>query len=636
MNIKNFVSVLLLFITFNSFSQDNLFSFLTIDPELKENANAVIRSHDIVIELHSYDNMTIKIKRAITIYNKNGLRHLNPYLYYDPEIRVKSINAFVYNSFGNEIKKFKKKDFKDYSNSGNDLFSDNRVLALDYTPISYPFTFVFETETQTNSTAFFPRWYPVQGYFISAENSSFKIINHENVPLDIKKFNLDGDGIENLSNGNIIHFKAKNLKAYKWESMSPAFNKFAPVVKFAPRKFRLVDVDGHAENWNDFGKWNYDVLLKGRNDLPESAKLEIADLVQGIKDPIEKAKIIYQYVQDKTRYISIQLGVGGWQPMLASKVDEVSYGDCKALTNYTKALMDSQGISSYYSIVVRNQDLEDIESEFVAMQGNHVFLKIPNDDEPFWLECTSQKVPFGHIANSTDDRDVLVITPEGGRIEHTKVYTSQESYLKTTADVSINDQGGILAKVTSKSGGVQYDDRLRSIVDSDQKDRDTHYKDYWSHINGLSLDKIKIDNNRDRIEITEEIDLKAPTYTTSIGEKLLISPNMFNRFTSLPPRYSTRKLPFVIQRGFYDEDEYIINLTNNLSFETLIQDKEIKTQFGIYKVAMEKLSDTKIRYKRSLEIFKGDYQKEDYNTYRSFMRKVAKADKASFVLNKIN
>ncbi len=636
MNIKNFMSVLLLFITFNIFSQDDLYSSLTIAPELKENANAIIRNHDIIIELHSYANMTVKAKRVITIFNKNGLKHLDSYIYYDPEIKVKSISALVYNAFGKEIKKFKRKDFKDYSASGSNLYSDNRVLALDYTPIDYPFTFVFETEIQTNSTAFIPRWYPVEGYFISAENSSYKVINHQNVNLDVKEYNIDIEGIENLSNGNTIYFEAKNLSAFKWESLSPAFNKFAPIVRVAPQKFRLIDVDGYAENWNDFGKWNYDNLLIGRNDLPESAKTEVANLVQGIDNPIEKAKIIYQYVQDKTRYISIQLGVGGWQPMLASKVDEVSYGDCKALTNYTKALMESQGIIAYYTVVYGDNDVRDIESEFVGMQGNHVILNLPNEGNSIWLECTSQKVPFGHIVNFTDDRDVLVITPEGGRIEHTKVYTSKENYLKSKATVVLNENGGFNAEVNLKSGGSQYDDRLDRVVDSDHKDRVTYYQKYWSYINGSSLDSIEINNDKDQIEITEKIIIKSPSYAVSAGDKFLVMPNMFNRFTNIPPRYSERKLPFVIQRGFYDEDEYILNIPEGFTIDALMEDKEITSQFGVYKVEFEKLSETQIKYKRSLEIVKGNYEKEDYNAYRSFRRKIAKADKSSFVLNKIN
>jgi len=636
MNFKNSVIILFIFTSLLTYSQEESYTAFTIAPELKKNANAVIRNHDIVIDLHSYSNMTIRSKRVVTILNKNGLTHLDSYIYYDPEIRIKSISAKVYDAFGKELKKIKRKDFKDYSASGSNLFSDNRVLALDYTPIEYPFTFVFETETQTNSTAFYPRWYPVENYFLSTENSSYKIINHESIALDVKGFNLETEGIENVSSGNLIHYKAKNLQALKWESMSPAFKKVAPLIMVAPEKFRLVNVDGHAKSWSDFGKWNFNNLIKHRNAIPASTLAEINTLVKAVEDPIEKAKLIYQYVQDKTRYISVQLGVGGWQPMLASKVDEVSYGDCKALTNYTMALLQSQDITAYYTVLWGDNNLRDIESDFVGMQGNHVILNIPNGESSIWLECTSQKVPFGHIANFTDDRDVLVITPEGGRIEHTRVYTSQENYLKAKAVVRMDENGGFNGDIILKSGGSQYDDRLKRIIDIDQKDKTKYYNNYWSYINGFSINTIEIDNNRDAIEITEKLSIKTPSYAVSAGDKFLVAPNVFNRYTNLPPRYSNRKLPFVIERGFYDQDEYEIQLPEGFSIESLPENKEIETKFGVYKMSLEKINDSQIIYKRSLEINKGNYQKEDYKAYRSFRRKLAKADKTSFVLNKTN
>ena len=64
---------------------------------------------------------------------------------------------------------------------------------------------------------------------------------------------------------------------------------------------------------------------------------------------IGKAKKIYQYVQDNTRYISVQVGIGGMQPITAKEVDLVKYGDCKGLTNYTKSLLDIVGVKSNYT-----------------------------------------------------------------------------------------------------------------------------------------------------------------------------------------------------------------------------------------------------------------------------------------------
>ena len=111
-------------------------------------------------------------------------------------------------------------------------------------------------------------------------------------------------------------------------------------------EYALKGVKGRAKNWKEFGKWRYDYLKNGNDQLSESIISEIQDLVKGIESPIDRAKKVYQYVQNKTRYISIQEDIGGWVPIPALEVHKSGYGDCKGLTNYTKALMDAANVKS--------------------------------------------------------------------------------------------------------------------------------------------------------------------------------------------------------------------------------------------------------------------------------------------------
>ena len=132
-------------------------------------------------------------------------------------------------------------------------------------------------------------------------------------------------------------------------------------------------------------------LIKGRDIIDEATKLKVLDLVKDATSSLEKAKIVYQFMQNKTRYISVQVGIGGWEPIAADKVDKVGYGDCKGLTNYTKALLDVVGVTSYYTVVYA-QEKRDLDTNFASIQGNHVILNIPRKKKDIWLECTSQTI----------------------------------------------------------------------------------------------------------------------------------------------------------------------------------------------------------------------------------------------------
>lgn len=615
--------------------QSKYYQASTIPLSLKKEANAVIRFSEMKIELESQNLMNVKGKRIVAVLNKLGNNDLGVYLYYDDNVKIKNIKAVIFDAFGNEIKTIKQKHFKDVSAvSGGTLYSDSRVLYLEYTPVSFPFTVAYEYEYETSNTAFIPTWSPLEGFRVSTELSTIAITDPTGLGLRAKEKNFpDFPGIENQSTEETITYTAKNLQAVEYEEFSPSLRSYKPQVLFAISKLHLEGVDGEVYNWADMGKWQYDNLLVGTDELPEDTVNKMKALTADLKDPLEKAKVVYQYMQENTRYISVQVGIGGWRPIKAEIVDEVKYGDCKGLTNYTRALLKAVGVKSYYAVVYAGSDKRGMEENFASMQGNHVILNIPSDNGDVWLECTSQIHPFGFLGDFTDNRDVLVVTDEGGVIKRTHAYKDDSNHQQINAEYKLDETGSISGEVLIKTSGIQYDQHF--VINDYSKDEiEEHYKSYWSNINNLNIESFNLENEKSNIKFIEKIQISATKYASLAGERMIFAPNAFNKLSNIPNRYRNRKMPLEIDRGFFDEDEFSVHLPEGYEIEAMAESKSIENEFGIYKVDLIKNGDNSIKLKRSLIIHEGKYSKEKYAAFREFLMNINKHDNAKIVLIK--
>ena len=624
----------LTFLLFNVliYAQDVDFSTLSIPENLKEDANSVVRFENLAIEIKSQREMIISYQTAVTIYNDLGDEHANLTIYYDKRRTINNVKATVYDSKGAVVKKIKKSDFKDYSAfDGISLFNDNRLIHYNHIPISYPYTIYFEYEINTSNTAFIPDWMLNGSYSQSVKSAKFSLKYPSDIVLFKAEENFKDFEITKEEKPGFLSYEIKDFAALKREPHTPALYDFLPTVKFGLSKFNLEGVDGEALNWKEFGKWYYDNLIQNTLELPEDTKQKIKRLTANASDPVEKAKIVYEYVQSKVRYISVQVGIGGFKPMLASDVDKLGYGDCKALTNYTAALLKEVGVASYHTLIFGGQK-RSLNKTIASPQGNHMILYVPIANQDIWLECTSQKDPFTEIGSFTDDRDALVLSPDGGVIKHTKIYKTEDNLQTTKGNFTIDSNGNITADVAIESTGTQYDDNLLSNDGKNQKELDIIFKKYLSNINNIKFSKIEVFNNKEAFKFEEKLAFTATNYGVLNGTQLLIPINAFNNGSEAPARIRDRKLPFEISMNFLDMDEVKIVLPTQLKIEYLPEKVALNTKFGTYSIELIKIEEHTYLYTRKLKIVSGNYQKEDYEPYRNFRKEIAKHDNSKIIL----
>jgi Domain of Unknown Function with PDB structure (DUF3857) len=628
-------TLLIIFLFFNSSDAQNAeYPIFTIADSLKQNANAVVRLNQVDINISSQRDMNIKTKRVISILNEKGLGSIEAVEHYDKSSSIRDVDAKVYNAFGKEIKRLRRKDFKDQAAvDGVSIFSDSRLVYLDYTPTEYPFTIVYESEIYSSNTAFIPNWSPLGDYYVSVEKSILTVNYLADLGFKKKEFNFQNYKIKKTIDSTIqLSYLAENILAQKVEDMSPR-NSIFPKVMMALESFHLEGVDGSAKTWKEYGKWYYDKILSGTIDLSEETKAKIKSLVGNEIDPIKKAKIIYDFVQQKSRYVSIQVGIGGWKPMLAKDVDRLGYGDCKALTNYTKALLNVVDVSSCNTVLYGDRNKRNIESDFVSMQGNHMILSIPNGDDYVWLECTSQEDPFGYQGTFTDDREVLVIKPNGGEIVHTKIYNEIDNSQLTKGNYSILENGELRGALSIVSEGSQYSNKF-SLEKMSPDDKEKHYKDYFNNINNLIINKNTFLNNKEKVSFTEKIELIAQEYGAISANRMIFVVNAFNKLGSNIKKIRNRKSAFEIQRGYSDNDEIAINLPYGYIVEAIPSNLELNSKFGEYKTEFIKKDEKTITYKRTNLIKKGLYSNKEYEDYRIYIEQISKNDNAKIILIK--
>lgn len=259
------------------------------------------------------------------------------------------------------------------------------------------------------------------------------------------------------------------------------------------------------------------------------------------------------------------------------------------------------------------------------MQGNHVILALPLEEQMTWLECTSQEVPFGYLGDFTDDRDVLVITENGGELKQTKKYGQKDNLEQLRADFQISAGGDVSGDISKSSAGIFYGDQLR-LKHFDPKELNKHYLKKWGRINRLEIEDIVLKNNRDSVVFYEELKISATGYLTSVNNDYLLRPNLFGLTREyIPARYAHRKTPFALERGSMDEIEIHFTLPEGYEVSALPESTRIENEFGSY-TSHFSAEGEQIKYTRTFRINEGTHDAGAYNEFRDFYKDVVRGD----------
>lgn len=626
---KNLFFLLLVLSTGQSYAQN--YAADQVPAQLKVRANATIRDMETVTDMRAVDQVIVSTRKAVTVWNKNGDPKAALFIYYDKSTSIQRIKGQVLDAAGNLIQKITQSNFSDESAvSSGSLFVGYRLKYFQPAINTYPYTVVYEYEVKNKQNLMIPEWYANPYPDESVEKNTYTFISKPNDEIRIKAYNYTGEPVIVKSEKNTSYtWTANNKAAFKQEPYAPDPDNFSTHVKIAAKQFSYYGYKGSYKDWNELGKWVYNDLIKDRQALPETVVQEMKELVKGLDSDKEKAKKIYEYLQKKTRYISVQIGIGGFQPMQATEVQQLSYGDCKALVNYMQSLLKAVDIPSFYCVVNAGNIRKDMDPDFASMeQGNHIILCLPLKTDSVWLECTSTDSPFGFLGDFTDNRTVFACTAEGGKLLRTPDLSTTENLLQRKAELTADKEGNITGQLKTVFSGAQYDNYQNLIGEPYTEQLKLLKRKY--DIDNINFSDFKMTQDKSvQPTATESLKLEIPNYAAKNGNRFYLDLNAFNKIQSVP-ELRTRTLPLYINRGFTDEDELVYQLPEGYVLEARPDDKLISSPFGSYSATI-KIEGRKLSYKRKFVLKNGTYPATQYADFSTFMSNVNSSDRSRLI-----
>lgn len=592
--------------------------------------DATINNHEVFYKIGSNYKVHREEFYNITVHNKDGYDLAVYQDYYDKFKKVTAIEILVFNDQGKKIKKFNKSDVLDIALNKSYEIDDSRLLIKDPEYGAYPFKIEVKVSSTQKGFIGFPTWIPRHTFNLEVVKSKLSI----EAPVDLEIKSRIENQVEFKKEPTILEGKP-HLKYTWWVSDlaaiddDMAYKEFVskqPKVRLAPEKFAYDKIEGDFKSWSAFGDW-FLALNIGRDSLTTETTKFLDQLEK--KDKENLVREIYQYMQDRTRYISIQLGIGGFQTIPSHVVDQKGYGDCKALTNYMKSMLDYLDINSNYILVRAGRDVPDVIQDFPSNQFNHLFLGVPMDQDTIFLECTSQTQPFGYVGSFTDDRNVLWIDKNMSQIVRSPIYGEDFNTQKTTSKVSIDENGNSEMQSSITKSGYFYESfQITEQLSATQLEQYNYttfpYKDF-------SIDNYEvIEPETNGPVYTAEYNLSVKNLARNASSKLLIPMNVLQPIDTYMDVNKYGKFT-EIKRSFAIEDEVELSLPEGAYIQVKPENVEFSNDYGSYEITLTQ-NEEMILIKRAIKIYKGRYEGEDFTGFYNFFKQIKSSDRKKIVV----
>ncbi|ADV82221.1 transglutaminase domain-containing protein [Terriglobus saanensis SP1PR4] len=401
--------------------------------------------------------------------------------------------------------------------------------------------------------------------------------------------------------------------------------------------------------WNGIGAW-YAELAAGRNLPNDAITKQAQSLVQGKTDFAERAQAIGEYVQQRIRYVAVEIGVGGQQPHAAGDTFSHQYGDCKDKATLVSAMMNAVGMRATWLMVDSRRGVIAPEAPSIAANHMIVAIDIPKGYEsPLFqstvtlkngkryliFDPTSEKTPFGQLESGLQGSYGLLMEGKESEAILLPVLKPGANQVNRKASFTLSSDGDLKGHVSEERSGdiAGYRRHIYSEWNSNQQSQFLHgmlARDFTS----FEVAEVKVSNVED-LQKTLSIcyGLEATHFARVTGPLLMVRPRVL--FTDgMRVDRKARFSPIDLNETRRVHDEYDIALPSGYAVEEMPEPVKLDLGFAKYE-SSSSVKDGKLHYSRTYEVREVTLPAERYDEVRKLAGVIEADEQSNAILKRI-
>ncbi|MBN2613773.1 MAG: DUF3857 domain-containing transglutaminase family protein [Bacteroidales bacterium] len=612
MRLKLPFALIFILVTVSSFSQDWDCEVIRYEVNCEVSRNSLEEEYHVLLQIN----------------NRAGEKYTRVVIPFSGKNKIAGLYAHIEDAEGITVRKLKSSDIKERSAiSEMSLYEDDFIKWFELKHNVYPYRIYYTYKISYREFIKIAGWSPALFTELPTHSGKLKIVVPEGYEINVFEQNIANARPEK-TDGNLIYtWNESYMSPLKEEVFSPPLSEVIPLVKVTARNFNY-GIKGTTESWHTYGDWQY-YLNEGLDILPESEQLKVRALINGISDKKEIARKLYHYLQDNTRYISVQIDIGGLRTYPASYVAANKFGDCKALSNYMKSLLNVADIPSYYSLVYADENPVRPIKNFPENQFNHAVLLVPFLDDSVWLECTNKTIPFGFVGSSIQNRPALVIDKGNSHFVNIPAFSADDNVIHRKMNFKNINFTSSDAEITYQLKGESFEmfNWLNSAFNKTEQEEEIRKLIPYSNFELINW-KLEKDH-RDSAFIELLLELKIPNHGKRYGDEIVFPVTAMNLPNPEVPL--KRKLPVRINYPNSKIDEICFVAPNYGQANVSFKDTVFVSPFGHYKITHSE-EEGVIKIFKQFTIYSGEYPIDQYSEFYKFIEDIEKLDNNAFIV----